>query len=151
MISPCTSSQRSSMIPALPMDSNSRTVNRRLRGNHGGRSMFGATLMAVTRGRPSVWSWMDACLVPIAWGIGVKMVAVAINLGLAQLDFTHRVPLGGVHAAVLLTADLVMGTLFVQEARRRGVLAREGVMLWVALNGYFALLLFTLIRIGGVR
>ena len=113
--------------------------------------LFGATLLAATRGLPSLLSWMDACLVPIAWGIAIKMLGVFINLVLAHLDYLGRIPLLPAHAAILLTADAVMGTLFCHQANDRGISTPHAILLWLTLNAYFAVLLFTLIHFGGPR
>jgi hypothetical protein len=110
--------------------------------------LFGATLLAATRGMPSVLSWMDACLAAIAWGMLIKMVAVATNLAIATAQVSSA-PLG-LHLSILLLADAVMGIVFCRQAQRRDVGTGSAVLLWLALNAYFAGVLFALLRLGGL-
>src|SRR6478736_4618270 len=41
--------------------------------------LFGLLLLAITRTRPSIWAWADACLVTMAAGMTIKITTVAAN------------------------------------------------------------------------
>ena len=104
--------------------------------------LFGLVLLVVTRWRPSVWHWADACLRTMACGMAVKMSAVVANL--------VGVPSAWFHLGVLLVANLVMAAVFVWQARRLGMRLGTGLGLWFgALNGVFALVLGGLLNGGG--
>jgi hypothetical protein len=114
--------------------------------------LFGVLLIAVTRGRPSGVSWMDACLATMAVGIAVKMLGVGLNLVWSWNDSIapRAANLLFIHLAILACADVAMGARFCAESRARGVSLRTALALWVALNFVFGVLLFTISRIGGL-
>ena len=107
---------------------------------------------AVTGGRPSVVSWMDACLRTMAVGIAIKMAAVALNLAWWMNEgLTPRAArLVAVHLAILACADVAMGAQFCFECAARGVSVARAAALWVSLNFVFGVLLFLFSRIGGL-
>ncbi|MEX2216468.1 MAG: hypothetical protein WD768_20315 [Phycisphaeraceae bacterium] len=117
--------------------------------------IFGCVLLGVSGRLPSespgsrVLNWMDASLIAIAWGMGVKMMGLMLNVYLLAVDSVLF------HAAVqimtLLAADVLMGIVFVHRARELGVSLGRGITLWLmALNLPFALILTFLLMIGGV-
>jgi hypothetical protein len=110
---------------------------------------FGAVLMLFTRGRPAPLEWADACLRTMAAGIAVLTVGTAFNLGVSPL---RGIPLGlllGVHAALLVIGNVVMGVMFSREARRLGLGPAVAIAAWTcALDGVFALILMALYRTG---
>jgi hypothetical protein len=102
---------------------------------------FGLLLLGVTRCRPAVMAWADACLVTMAAGMTIKMTTVITNL-LAP-------PGAWFHLAVLLTANLVMAFVFVRQAQRLGLGLWSALGLWFgALNGLFAVVMVGLPAIG---
>lgn len=113
--------------------------------------LFGVLLIAVTRGRPLVVSWMDACLRTMAVGIAVKMAAVLLNVawwgGVTHLPDARQFLV--IHLVILACADAAMGARFCAESAARGVSIARAAALWVALNFVFGVLLFTFSRIGG--
>src|SRR3954469_14938657 len=90
---------------------------------------FGAVLLLLTGGRPSVLKWADACLRTMAAGIAVLTFGTAFNLGVAPLWHASvgappGPPLGlllGVHLVLLANGNVVMGVAFFREARRLGL------------------------------
>jgi hypothetical protein len=114
--------------------------------------LFGVLLIVATRGRPSIVSWMDACLATMAVGIAVKMIGVALNLVWWWKDSLapRAAHLVLIHLAVLACADVAMGARFCAESRARGVSLRAALALWLALNSVFGVLLFTFWGIGGL-
>ena len=114
--------------------------------------LFGLLLITVTRARPSIVSWMDACLATMAVGIAIKMIAVALNFVWSWND--SIAPRGAhlvfIHLAILACADVAMGARFCAETRARGVSLRAALALWLAINFVFGVLLFTFSRIGGL-
>ena len=113
---------------------------------------FGVLLIAVTGGRPSVVSWMDACLRTMAVGIGIKMAAVALNLvwWMNEGITPRTAELVAIHLAILASADVAMGARFCFECALRGVSVSRAIALWVSLNFVFGVLLFLFSRIGGL-
>jgi hypothetical protein len=123
---------------------------------------FGAVLLLLTGGRPSVLKWADACLRTMAAGIAVLTFGTAFNLGVAplwQASAGHASagapsgpPLGlllGVHLVLLANGNVVMGVAFFREARRLGLGPAAAVAAWACvLNGVFALILMSLYRTG---
>jgi hypothetical protein len=114
--------------------------------------IFGVLLIAATRGRPSVASWIDACLATMAVGIAIKMIGVVLNLvwGWNESIAPRAAQLVFVHLAILACADVAMGARFCFECRARGVSLRAALALWLAINLVFGVLLFTFSRIGGL-
>ena len=113
---------------------------------------FGVLLIAVTGGRPSVVSWMEACLRTMAVGIAIKMAAVALNLvWWVNEGMTPRAAqLVAIHLAILACADVAMCVWFCAECARREVSVARAAALWVSLNFVFGVLLFLFSRIGGL-
>jgi len=96
--------------------------------------VFGAGIGAVTRFRPSVWSWADLCLRVMAIGITPLILAAA----LVWSGITETV----VHVGLLLVSNGVMLTLFARGAMVRGMPLAVALALWVlVLDGIFILLL----------
>lgn len=99
--------------------------------------LFGLLLLTVTRARPSVWAWADACLVTMAAGMTIKMTTVAANL--------ISPPGASFHLAVLMTANLVMAGVFIWCAKRLAMRPLLAAGLWFGvLNGIFAVMMFGL-------
>lgn len=102
-------------------------------------AVFGGVLLAVTRSRPSVLAWADACLVTMGAGIGVLAVSVLANLAGASSAVLH--------GCVLLASNGLMCLTFAQVALSSGLSRRTAVLLWIAvLDGVFAVLLAVMIR-----
>ena len=100
--------------------------------------LFGLGLVVVTRGRPSLLSWVDLCLCLQAEGIAVLGASMVINL----LDLP--VPAWG-HGIIIGISNAVMGAEFVRGAQRRGLNTRAALLLWLGLlDGVFALLMAVL-------
>lgn len=114
--------------------------------------VFGVLLITFTSARPSVISWMDACLLTIAVGMAIKMIAVAMNLVWWWSDaFAPRAAhLAVIHLAILFCADAAMCARFCVESAARGVSMRTAAALWIALNFVFGVLLFIFWRMGGL-
>lgn len=99
--------------------------------------LFGLLLLAVTRTKPSLLAWTDACLVTMAAGMTIKMTTVAANL--------ISPPGASFHFAVLLTANLVMAGVFIWRANRLAMRPLLAAGLWFgALNGIFTVVMFGL-------
>ncbi|MGC3957882.1 MAG: hypothetical protein QM813_08030 [Verrucomicrobiota bacterium] len=106
--------------------------------------LFGLLLLAVTRTRPSMLAWVDACLLTMAAGMTIKMTAVTANLILP--------PGASFHLAVLLTANLAMAGVFIWRAHQLAMRPLLAAALWFgALNGIFAIVLFGLRANGWFR
>jgi hypothetical protein len=82
---------------------------------------FGIILLIVTKRRPSIMDWADACLATMATGNAILLVSVAANATIflfgskeGQIAGT-LIPL---HAAVLIAADIIMGSVFIQRAAK---------------------------------
>ena len=111
--------------------------------------VFGLILLLITRCRPGVLVWVDACLVTMSAGIGLLMLSTLLNLGVFVLNFSHGV-LMPLHLAILLAADTAMALVFVRRSRSLGLNWAQALVLWViALNGVFAGVLILLNRFGG--
>lgn len=97
--------------------------------------VFGAVLLLLSRARPSVLAWADACLRTMAPGILV--LAAAALLG--------RAGIGG-RALVLVTvavSNLTMLAVFLPQARRLGLAPAKAAAAWLlVLDGFFALVVW---------
>jgi hypothetical protein len=99
--------------------------------------LFGLLLLALTRAKPSMLAWADACLVTMAAGMTIKMTTVAANL--------ISPPGASFHIAVLMTANLAMAAVFIWRANRLALRPLLAAGLWFgALNGIFAVVMFGL-------
>lgn len=99
--------------------------------------LFGLLLLAVTRAKPSMLAWADACLVTMTAGMTIKTTTVVANI--------ISPPGASFHLAVLLTANLVMAGVFIWRAKRLAVRPLLAAGLWFGtLNGIFAVVMFGL-------
>ncbi len=110
---------------------------------------FGVSLLMVTRCRPSVMAWADACLIAQCTGIAVLMISGALNLILYFVRPQPSSPIDGIaylHGTIVMAADVVMAIGFVRRAKQRGMTGRVALALWVlALNGLFVAALLGLL------
>jgi hypothetical protein len=105
---------------------------------------FGCVLLMVTRKRPSVLAWVDACLLTMLVGNGVLLLSVLVNV-IFGLFATHikAMALAPAHAIILFIANGFMMVSFIYRTRNLGMRPWIAALLWVVvLNGFFALLLF---------
>ena len=113
---------------------------------------FGAVLLGITGGRPSVLAWADACLRTMAAGIGVLVAAASFNVCVAALWPLPEGFVLCVNLVLLVNANALMGAVFYRQARRLGLGPVAAVTAWMAaLNGAFALLLMSLYRTGAFQ
>lgn len=99
--------------------------------------LFGLLLLTVTRTKPSVLAWADACLVTMAAGMTIKMTTVVANL--------ISPPGAWFHLAVLMTANLTMAGVFIWRASWLAMHPLLAAGLWFgALNGIFTVVMFGL-------
>ena len=112
---------------------------------------FGVILLFVTRCRPRILAWADACLITMIAGIVVLMLSALLNMSAFAIKASEAAgALTMIHIAILIAADLLMALVFIYLARRLGLSRLLAATLWVvALNGIFAGLLFLLSRSGG--
>ncbi len=100
---------------------------------------FGGALLMVTRARPGVMAWADACLAPMAVG------GIALSLG--ALANAASFGSTGFHAALLVVLNVTMAALFVPRARALGLKTWMAVSLWVVgLDGLFLCVVGGLMR-----
>ncbi len=115
--------------------------------------IFGLVLLGVTRCRPSVMAWADACLLTMSAGMATKTLSMALNLGAYLVRSGAEVtpvpmPL---HYAVLASANLIMAVVFIRRARRLGLSAPKAAAMWfVVLNGLFVVIIMSLRGSGGM-
>lgn len=96
--------------------------------------VFGAALLALTRARPSVLEWADACLVTMAVGIGALLLSVLLNVGGRGS--------ASAHVGVIALSNVSMAAVFVARARRLGLGPGPALALWVlALDAPFLVFL----------
>jgi hypothetical protein len=107
--------------------------------------VFGPVLVMATRGRASILSWMDACLITMTLGIAIKTCGILLNLIASAGHVSIAIH---IHLAILLLADLAMGALFCRQALARGVKPVPAIALWLTLNAIFASFIL-IARIGG--
>ncbi|MCI0486664.1 MAG: hypothetical protein L0229_08700 [Blastocatellia bacterium] len=112
--------------------------------------VFGVILLLVTRCRPRVLAWADACLITMIAGITVLMLSALSNVAAFVIKAIESAGASTtIHTAILIAADLLMAVVFVRHARMLGLGRALAVTLWVvALNGIFAALLILLSRSG---
>lgn len=100
---------------------------------------FGAALLLVTRAKPGVLAWADACLAPMAAGGAALCLGALINV----LDLGAP----AVHAAFNVALNVAMALLFIPRAHALGLRTWLAVSLWlVALDGLFLFVVGGLIR-----
>ena len=114
--------------------------------------VFGITLLIVTKRRPSTMHWADACLVTMATGNLILLVSALANTIIFAF-VSKEEPVAGtlipLHAAVLIAADVIMGSIFIRRAVDLGLGRWAAALMWVfALNGFFALILLLLYKAG---
>ena len=112
--------------------------------------VFGAALLAISRGKPSAMSWADQCLATMGIGMGILIIGVLVNLlsGLGGYGAGHAVT--AAHIAILAAANVLMGIFFVFRAVRLGMKRRTAILLWVCvLDGVFLILLTARLVPGG--
>lgn len=113
---------------------------------------FGIILLIVTRLRPSIMDWADACLATMATGNAILFVSVAANV-IIFLFGSKEGPIAGtlipLHAAVLIAADIIMGSIFIQRSSSLGLGRFTAAALWIfGLNGLFALMFVVFKKFG---
>jgi hypothetical protein len=115
--------------------------------------VLGAAVLWMSRGRPSIGAWADACLATMAVGIGLLSAGTILNLAAWGVPAVGSAPeaLAAAHLAILLASNIAMGATFVRRAGRLGLSAVCGTGAWVlALDGTFAIILLCLARYGGL-
>jgi hypothetical protein len=102
---------------------------------------FGPIILIVTRCRPSIASWIDACLLTMTAGIAVKTLGMLLNVA-AGAGAIRTATLLPFHVIILLLADTVMCVLFCRLGRQRGIAPPVSISLWLALNALMGMFLF---------
>lgn len=106
---------------------------------------FGGLLLVVTKCRPSVGWWFDACLEAMLVGCVLLGSGAALNLiPMLAGDHAGRIPGEwlALHGGLLALANVAMGSRFVRRARQAGLTVPAALVLWVAgLGGPFAALM----------
>lgn len=101
--------------------------------------LFGGLLLAVTRGMPTIFAWVDACLMTMTVGMGVLMVAPLGVLLVGDSFGTEA------HLGVLILANLAMAGVFIARASRLKLDFLRAAGLWFGvMNGVFGLILLLL-------
>jgi hypothetical protein len=102
--------------------------------------ILGKVLLYTTgRNGPRIMMWFDTCLLTMAAGEVLLLTAAALNL---VAHFAHLPIAPSLHLALLLTADAVMGAVFIYRSKRLGISPALAAVLWIAvLNGSLAILL----------
>ena len=100
---------------------------------------FGVALLLITRARPGILAWADACLDPMAvGGAALSLGALANALSLGSTAF---------HAALIVILNVAMAALFVPRARELGLRTWMAIGLWiVGLDGLFVFVMRGLMR-----
>jgi hypothetical protein len=86
--------------------------------------IFGAAVLAATRGIKNLMAWADICLVTMAWGMAVLSIGTILNC------LHVAIPTTG-HAAILIAGNLVMGYSFVSKARVQSLKTEAAIALWL--------------------
>ena len=92
--------------------------------------VFGVALLFVTKGKPSMIKWADACL-------NTMIVGILILSASTLLEAVKTTPLP-VHLWVLVLSQLCMALIFLEEASRLSLRPVPAVALWLGvLDGSF--------------
>ncbi|MBI1849729.1 MAG: hypothetical protein HYR85_05245 [Planctomycetes bacterium] len=103
--------------------------------------VFGGVVLYVTRGRPSVVAWVDACLNTMALGIAVLLISSTFWLVFAFAGGNPMAAMMGFLPGSLLASFVVMIQFFLKQALGRGMPARTALGLWFGvLLGSFAVI-----------
>lgn len=109
--------------------------------------VFAATLIVRSNARVPTLSWIDLCLLTLRRGVRVLMIGLLLNLALRR-GFAALGPWAtSLHVSIAILANLLMLSVFVRKARRRGLAPGTALTLFLlALDGTFVVVAVLLLR-----